>query len=177
MGFGELVVGDVVPCHVLFAELGEDGGDFGGSVESGEVEGDEDVGGLGRVVAVDEFGDGARVDDGVQREERAGRFGDLDGEQSFAALAELGAFGDEPQAVEVHVRARDDGDEFGVRADQFVLHDVALEAREGERACMIPCWKREDLSVRCCKHRYLWFATTRAAIGSRIFELNGPEVR
>ena len=54
---------------------------------------------------------GARPDQFAEPLERAALLGDRDCEQCLALLAELGALGNEAQAVEVHVRAAGDGDE------------------------------------------------------------------
>ena len=58
-----------------------------------------------------ELGDDAPADRRAELAERARPLGNGDREQRLARLAELGAFGDEAQAVEVHVRAAQHGDE------------------------------------------------------------------
>ena len=69
---------------------------------------DEDVRLLAAAQAVVELGDDARAQPRAELAERAGPLGDRDGEDRLARLAELGALGDEAQAVEVHVRAAED---------------------------------------------------------------------
>ena len=58
-----------------------------------------------------ELGHDAAADRRAELAERAGPLGNGDGEQRFARFAELGALGDEAQAIEVHVRAAQHRDE------------------------------------------------------------------
>ncbi len=80
-------------------------------VAARDREADEDVRHLLVGDAVVELGDRARADQLAEALERAALLGDRHREQRLALLAELGALGDEAQAVEVHVGAAGDGDE------------------------------------------------------------------
>ena len=65
---------------------------------------------------------------------RAGPLRDLDADQRLATLTELGALGDEAQAIKVHVGAGNEGDEALARADEVVLVDVLGHASDRQRA-------------------------------------------
>lgn len=85
--FGHLVIRDIERFHPLRLEGGDDGGEFGGAQRGrgagrggggsgdgsgegrGEVEGEEDEGAGRGGVAVDELGDGSRVDASMQCKE------------------------------------------------------------------------------------------------------------
>jgi hypothetical protein len=82
---------------------------------------------LGVGDAVVELGDRARADQLAEALERAALLGDGHREQRLALLAELGALGDEAQAVEVHVRAAGDGHE-GLALDLVLFATYCLIA-------------------------------------------------
>src|SRR5439155_17200853 len=52
-----------------------------------------------------ELRDDARAERAAEFTKRAGAFRNGDGKQRLVPLAQLGPFGDEPQSIEVHVRA------------------------------------------------------------------------
>ena len=82
--------------------------------------------------AVVELGHRARTDELAEALERAALLGDRHREQRLALLAELGALGDEAQAVEVHVRAAGDGHQR--LPLELVRLDVLLDRRHAQRA-------------------------------------------
>src|SRR5580765_6601425 len=82
--------------------------------------------------AVVELGHCARADQFAKAPEAAALLGDRHREQCLALLADLGALGDEAQAVEVHVGAAGDRDE-GLALAALRLH-VLLDRRDAERA-------------------------------------------
>ncbi len=69
---------------------------------------DEDVRGLTSAQAVVELGDHSPADRAAELTERAAPLRDGDGEQRLPCFAHVGAFGDEAQPVEIHVRAAQD---------------------------------------------------------------------
>lgn len=60
--------------------------------------------------------------------------GHLDRHENFAAFTQLGTFRDKAQSPEVHVAARDDGDEALVLALKVIADDVRLETGQGKGA-------------------------------------------
>src|ERR1019366_5229786 len=72
------------------------------------------------------------ADQRAKTPEAAALFGDGDGEQRLALLADFGTLGDEAQAVEVHVGAAGDGD-VGLALLAALLH-VLLDRRDAERS-------------------------------------------
>jgi hypothetical protein len=63
--------------------------------------------------------------------EAAGALGNRDGEDRFALLAQLGALGDEAQAIEIHVRARRDRNVIAVARPMAIDKDL----EPGDRQC------------------------------------------
>ncbi len=79
-----------------------------------------------------ELGDDAASDRGAELAERAGPLGNRDAEDRFSRLADLRAFGHEPQTIEVHVGAAQDRHERLIR-DAGAL-DPRPQPRDGERS-------------------------------------------
>jgi hypothetical protein len=62
----------------------------------------------------------------------AGLFRNVDAQERFATFAKLGTFGNETQAVEVHVGTADDSDELFLCAHELVVHYVALQSGKSQ---------------------------------------------
>ena len=92
---------------------------------------DEDLRALPRAETVVEFGDRALPQDFAELEKAARLLGDLHGEQRFARLAEIRAFGHVAQLVEIHVGAAVDGDDALVLP--VVQRAILLDARHRQR--------------------------------------------
>ena len=129
MQLRHLVVGQVVGLDPPALQLGEQVPDL---VAVGDLDADEQVRDLRVGIAVVELGDRALAEQRAELAEAAGPLRDRDGEDRLALLAQLGALGDEAQAVEVHVGAAGDRDERAVR-DPMALAP-RLDARDRERA-------------------------------------------
>ena len=90
------------------------------------------MGAVAAAQAVVELGHDAAPDRGAELAERAGPLRDRHAEQRLARLAQLGPLRNEPQPIEVHVGAAEDGRQAGVsRAGP--LHPGA-QAGDRERA-------------------------------------------
>ncbi len=79
-----------------------------------------------------ELGDAALAERLAELEEAARLLRNLHGQQRFARAAEIRAFGDVAQAVEVHVRAAVDAHD--ALAVALLARDPFLQARHGQRA-------------------------------------------
>src|SRR5690606_4675286 len=128
----ELVVREIEHLVAADRELLEQRLRFAAPVPQRDT--DEDPRLLRRRVAVVEFRDAARADRLAEAQKLALALGDLDGDQRFAMLAELGALRDVAQTVEVDVRAARDRDQRLAVAEAL---DVPLQARDRERACRL----------------------------------------
>ena len=93
---------------------------------------DQDVGDRRLRDAVVELGHRARADHFAEAPEAAALLGDRHREQGLALLADLGALGDEAQAIEVHVGAAGDRD-VGLAVRRVRVH-VLLDGGDAERA-------------------------------------------
>ena len=126
---GQLVAGEVDRVE---ARCRERRGEFGGLSARRRRDADEHVR-LGLVAdSVVELGDVRATDDLAEPPEAARLLGNRDGEDRFALLAVVGAFGDEAQPGEVHVGATCDRDEGLVDAPRRV--DVLLEPGDRQRS-------------------------------------------
>ncbi len=134
MRFSQFVAGDVGSWDPLLAETGDESWQVGGAGRGVDGDAHEDVSGLGVGVAVAEFGDALGQDGFDEFGEGARTFGQGEAQEGFFLLAERGAFGDESEAVEVHVRARGDCDEGAVRIRVRVGGDVFFQTGQGEGA-------------------------------------------
>ena len=103
-----LVLGEV---DRFVAAAGQQRGERGRVLARLGRDADEDVRLLASAQAIVELGHDPAADRRAEFAERAGPLGNGDGEQRFARFAELGALGDEAQAIEVHVRAAQHRDE------------------------------------------------------------------
>lgn len=65
MTLSELVIANIAPFHACLCQSIQNGGNFGASGYSLELEGNKDVGNVRRVVPINKFCDHARVDDSV----------------------------------------------------------------------------------------------------------------
>lgn len=72
--------------------------------------------------------------DGTREDARSGLFGDDDTQHGLLALAQLGTLGDEAQPAKVDVGARHDRYKVHLLADEVVLLDPLLRARDAECA-------------------------------------------
>src|SRR6185312_13274281 len=95
---------------------------------AGDLHADEKVRGAGVADAVVELGDAVLTESGAEAAEAAALFGDGHGEHRLALLAEFGAFGDEAEAIEIHVGAGDDRHQRAIA--RTLGCDVLLEAGE-----------------------------------------------
>ena len=105
---GHFVVGQVVrldPPRVHRAQQRR------GLVPVGDLDADENVRDARIGVAIVEFGDAALAQQRAELAEAARPLGNRHREDRLARFAELGPFGDEAQAVEIHVGAAGDRDE------------------------------------------------------------------
>ena len=75
-----------------------------------------------------ELGDHAAAERRAELAERAGPLGNRHREDRFARFAQLGAFGDEAQAIEVHVRAAQHRDQIAAQS-RCACATTALRAR------------------------------------------------
>ena len=126
---GHLIVGQVQRLETVAGEMG---GDLFALALPGRLDADEDVRSLGVGDAVIELGDAAPANQCAEALQAAGPFRNRDGEDGLAVLAELGALGNEAQAVEVEVGPAGDGDD-GLALEPVLL-DVGLGAGHGQRA-------------------------------------------
>ena len=126
---GELVVGQVEGREAVAFELAREQRRFG-AVDGRDA--DEDVRHRGIGDAVVELGHRARADQLAEAPEAAALLGNRHREQGLALLADLGALGDEAQAIEVHVGAAGDRD-VGLAAPAVRVH-VLLDRGDAERA-------------------------------------------
>ena len=97
-----------------------------------DFDADEDVRDPGVGVPVIEFGDAAFAEQCAELAEAARPFGDRDRQDRFALLAELGAFGDEAQPVEIHVGPGGDRHKRSVLRAMSLA--VGLHPGDGQRA-------------------------------------------
>jgi len=109
MGLSQLVIADIVTHESLPLETIEDLRDLRISVL--DEYGHEDDSSVRVAEAVRELGDWPREDALHHGFEDFGLVRDDHGEEHFFAFTQSRALGDEPQAVEVHVGAREDGAE------------------------------------------------------------------
>ena len=86
---------------------------------------------LASAQAIVELGHDAAADGRAELAERARALGNGDGEQRFVRFAELRALGDEAEAIEIHVRAAEHGDE--PLAADALSRDPRLESGHGQR--------------------------------------------
>ena len=108
MQFGHLVVAQIPGGQPVLAQARDQRADFAAIAH---LHADEDMRPPWIRVAVIELGDVAGAEQGAELPEAARLLGNRDGQNGLALLAQFGAFGNEPQAVEVHVGAARHGDQ------------------------------------------------------------------
>lgn len=113
MGLSQLIIADILAHESLLLEALEDLWDLRISVL--HKYGHEDDGSIRVAEAVRELCNWPRENALHHRVEDFGLVRDYDGEEDFFAFSQPGALGNEPQAVEVHVGAREDGAQAGGR--------------------------------------------------------------
>src|SRR5260221_4810590 len=109
-----------------------------------EPEAHEQPGALRALVAVVEFRDVMLSEGAAEAEEASGLLGNIHAEQHFTAGADVGALGDMPQTIEIHVGAA--ADRHVALAGGRAAGDVALHAGDGERA------RRLEYGARILEH-------------------------
>ena len=126
---GQIVVGQV---QGLEAGRAQPVGDPPGLLAAADLDAHVDMGLVGIGNAVVELGDGMTAHQSAELQEAAAPLGDGHGKHRLAGFTDLGAFGHEAQAVEVHVGAAGHGHQGAV------LHLLALgpglQAGERQRA-------------------------------------------
>nr|GEU28525.1 hypothetical protein [Tanacetum cinerariifolium] len=134
VGLGQLVVGQVQCAEIVGLEGARQRARF---AAVGDLHADEHMGFVLVADAVVELGDVARSHQRAKALEAAALLGQRDGKQRFARLAQFRAFGNETQAVEIHVGAAGNRDQ-GLVPDrvfgQCCPFDIGLGARNGQRA-------------------------------------------
>ena len=129
MRLGHLVVGKIVGLDAALVHRPQQ---VGGLAAVMDFDADEDVRDPGVGVPVIEFGDAALAEQCAELAEAARPFGDRDRQDRFALLAELGAFGDEAQPVEIHVGPGGDRHKRSVLRAMSLA--VGLHPGDGQRA-------------------------------------------
>ena len=105
----------------LVPQLVEPSGQRRGIPSRLDPDSDEDVRPIAATEAIVELGDDAAADRGAELAERARPLRDRHREHRLSGLPEIRPFGHEPQPVEVHVGAAEDGDET------LACHPLALD--------------------------------------------------
>src|SRR5262245_5348242 len=114
------------------AAVVERGGQVCGVLARTRRDANEDVRHVPAAQAVVEFGHDPSSDRGAEGAERPGTLRDGDPEERFAGVANLGALGDEPQPVEIHVSAAQH--RCQPRAADFLPLDPGAKPRDRQRA-------------------------------------------